>query len=100
MILHLEYRHRRRSSPSKLWTQALLLAWLSVLLAAAVRDCAAQVATNNAPPATGSGVPAPLTGKERWKFYVDETFASPQPYVVALGAGLAFQAIGYPREWG
>ena len=97
--------HHGKCSPSesclpKLRTQAFHITLLSVLLTAAVSECGAQTAPTTAPPAPGNGIPAPLTNKERWKFYVDETFATPLPYVVALGAGLAFQAIGYPREWG
>jgi hypothetical protein len=73
---------------------------LSVLLAATLSECRAQGTLTSALPAPGNGLPAPLTGKERWKFYVDETFASPLPYVAALGAGLALQAVGSPPEWG
>jgi hypothetical protein len=69
-------------------------------MAATISDCAAQVAIPNAPPPPDKGIPAPLTGKERFQFYVNETVLSPDIYVFALGAGLALQATGYPREWG
>ena len=73
---------------------------LPVLTLATVSDGAAQVDTTSAPAAPGNVIPQALTGKERWNFYANETFLSPWPYVVSLGAGLAYQALDYPSEWG
>jgi hypothetical protein len=48
----------------------------------------------------GNGLPPPLTGKKRWKRYVNGTFLPPGPYVVSFGAGLVYQAVDYPPQWG
>ncbi len=77
-----------------------LLAMLIALAMSSARNCAAQQATTSPPPAASNSNPPPLTGPERWNRYMEETYLSPGPYVVSLGAGLAFQALDYPREWG
>jgi hypothetical protein len=91
---------------------------LPLLSLAPARNCAAQAGATNSPAAPenarplqlngtssspappGTALPRPLTAKERWKRYVDETFLSAGPYVVSLGAGLAYQAVDYPQQWG
>jgi len=73
---------------------------LPVLILATASDGAAQQDTTSTQKAPANAIPQALTGKERWDFYTNETFLSPGPYVVSFGAGLAFQAFNYPREWG
>jgi hypothetical protein len=62
-------------------------------------DCAAQVDPTFAPFASGHALPQPLTGKERWNLFANETFQSPWPFLVAFGGGAVYQAIDYPVEW-
>jgi hypothetical protein len=77
-----------------------LVVLLCSLPVVSVSNGAAQTTTGNVVSATVKSLSAPLTGRERWKFYVDEAFATPLPYVAALGAGLVYQASGTPHEWG
>ncbi len=79
---------------------AVSLAMLIALVMSCARECLAQQGTTTAPSATGNSNPPPLSGRERWNRYLEETYLSPGPYVVSFGAGLAFQAFDYPREWG
>jgi hypothetical protein len=72
---------------------------LPLLTLTTARDCEAQSQTSTPPAVPGSGIPAALTGKERWNFFVNETFSSYGPYIVSFGAGLAYQAPDYPKEW-
>jgi hypothetical protein len=60
----------------------------------------AQAQDKTTSDATTQKLPPPLTNKERWRLYLDETYLSPMPYVVSLGAGAVYQAIDYPSEWG
>ena len=98
---------------SNLGRRAVLGVLLPVLTLATARVAAAQQTTTSAPtppnsvisPTPTQTTPAPatfpqaLTGRERWHLYLSDTFLSPGPYVVSLGAGLAFQAFNYPPEW-
>jgi len=77
-----------------------LLVLLPVLTLATASDCAAQLDPPSTAAVPGNGIPQALTGKERWNLYANETFQSPWPYVVALGAGAVYHAIDYPPEWG
>ena len=107
---------RRAPSSPKRATRSGVWALLVVLsLAAAVDAPAQQGPAGDDPTPLGDAIPQgttsspakpdnfhskPPTGKERWDLYVHDTFLSPGPYVVSLGAGLAYQAIAYPQEWG
>ncbi len=75
---------------------------LAILMLSGARHGAAQQSGAPAPataPGANPNLPQ-LTGRERWNRYVEETYLSPGPYVVSFGAGLAFQAFDYPRQWG
>ena len=91
---------RGESGSSNLGSRIALWALLAVLTLGTASDCAAQQGTTSTPGAPGDVIPQALTGKERWNLYVNETFQSPWPYVVSLGAGLTYQALDYPSEWG
>ena len=64
---------RCQSWSSNRGTQVALLALLAVLTLTTAGDCAAQLENRNTPAASGNGLPAALTRKERWNFYVNET---------------------------
>jgi hypothetical protein len=71
-----------------------------VLILTLGSDCRAQQGATRTLAPPNNAFPQPLTGKERWKRFWNETFLPPWPYVVSLGAGLAYQALDYPKEWG
>lgn len=91
---------RSESWPAGRGIRVAVFALLPLLTLNMARYCAAQTPTSNPAAAPGSGIPAALTGKERWNFFLGETFRSYAPYVVSFGAGLAYQAFDYPKEWG
>jgi hypothetical protein len=97
-----QYRKGRRyeSWLSNLGIGVALFAMFADLTLATGSDGAAQVEKASAPAASVHVIPPALNNKERWNFFLDETFRSYGPYVVSLGAGVAYQAIDYPREWG
>lgn len=41
----------------------------------------------------------PLTARERWRFYLRETYLSPRPYIRATVSGLVQQWEDEPSEW-
>ena len=85
---------------SSLRTQAVILALLSILLTVAAGNCSAQVAETTAPPTSSNGIPAPLTGKERWHLYENDNFLSSGIYFASFGSALGAQSSNEPREWG
>jgi hypothetical protein len=93
-------RQRAGHGFGRLRTRAVLFAMLVALTLLAARDCPAQQSASQDSATTNNPNPPPLTGRERWDRYLDETYLSPGPYIVSLGTGLALQAFDYPSEWG
>jgi hypothetical protein len=50
--------------------------------------------------AAGRIFPPPLTGKERWDRYINQTFTSGPIYFASFGSALGAQATNTPKEWG
>ena len=48
----------------------------------------------------GRFFPPPLTGRERWRRYLQQTYSTPPIYFVSLGFALGMQALNTPSEWG
>lgn len=91
-------RGRRKMGTRKRSPLFSCLALAVLQLLAAPNFAQAQDKTTS--DATTQKLPPPLTNKERSRLYLDETYLSPMPYVVSLGAGAVYQAIDYPSEWG
>src|SRR5438477_13008744 len=41
----------------------------------------------------------PLTGKQRWQLYLNQTFTSPSPYIGVLWSAVVDQMGNQPPEW-
>src|SRR5437868_6079012 len=41
----------------------------------------------------------PLTGKQRWQLYLNQTFTSPSPYIGVLWSSVVDQMGNQPPEW-
>ncbi|HEV3214782.1 MAG TPA: hypothetical protein VGZ27_03620 [Vicinamibacterales bacterium] len=67
-----------------------------LLTCAGCLPASAQTVAPTAPPASY----APLSGSERWRQYRDDTWLSPNFYVIALAAAADSQFARDPREWG
>ncbi len=80
--------------------RTVLLAMIAVLTLSAFPEGFAQQANTPVPAAASNPNSPQLSGRDRWNRYLEETYLSPGPYIVSFGAGLAFQAFDYPREWG
>ncbi len=61
---------------------------------------AALLASATCCPASAQTAPyKPLTGSERWRQYLDDTWLSPEFYIVALAAAANSQSAWDPPEW-
>lgn len=95
-----ENGRRGKARASNLRSGLVLKVLLPALILAMTSYGQGQQPPAQASAAPDNGLPQPLTNKERWKRFVDETFRPPWPYVFTLGGGVVFQAIDYPSEWG